>query len=83
LVLGAVAERVILTAEQERADLVVLAPRRRRGWAALFNAGITERVTRLSPCPVLSITPLQPSRQWRGKLVPLAIGWTRPSIESV
>ena len=37
-------------------------------------ADTTDRVTRLSPCPVLSITAPQPSNPWRGKLLPLLFG---------
>jgi universal stress protein A len=83
LVLGSTPEKIIHVAAEAKADLVILAPRHRRGWRSLFNSGITERVTRMSPCPVLSIAPLLPSEQWRGKLLPISFGWSRPSIETV
>ena len=83
LVLGSIPQQIIAVAEQEKADLVVLSPRRQRGWQSLFTAGITEKVTRMSPCPVLSITPSLPSQKWRGKDLPVFFGWSRPSVESV
>jgi len=47
---------------------------RSRGLRHWFGGGITDRVTRLSPCPVLSITQPLPSHPWRGKLAPLFFG---------
>jgi nucleotide-binding universal stress UspA family protein len=83
LVLGCIPEKIIAMAWDENADLVVLSPRRQRGWRSFFTAGITERITRMSPCPVLSIAPLLPSEQWRGKLSAISFGWSRPSAETV
>lgn len=83
LVFGSVPEQIVAIAAEENADLVVLSPRRQRGWQSLFTVGITEKVTRMSPCPVLSIVPLLPSQQWRGKLSAISFGWSRPSVETV
>jgi nucleotide-binding universal stress UspA family protein len=83
LVFGCIPEKIIAMAAEENADLVVLAPRCRRAWQRLFTSGITEKVTRMSPCPVLSIAPLLPSKQWRGKVLPMSFGWSRPSVETV
>ena len=83
IVLGAIPGRIIALAEEEKADLIVLSPRRQRGWSWLLNAGITEKVTRMSPCPVLSVTPPTASKHWRGKFFPMSFGWLRPSAENV
>ena len=83
IILGAIPGRIIAVAEEEKADLIVLSPQRRRGWRWLLSAGITEKVTRMSPCPVLSVTPPKASNQRRGKFLPVSFGWSRPSAESV
>ncbi len=75
--LGPVAQKIADVAEEEKADLVIMSPRRRRGLRHLFFGSITDRVTRLSPCPVLSITPPQPSTRWRGKSMPLDFVWPK------
>jgi len=64
-------------AEEENADLVIMSPQRHRGWRHLLFGAITDQVTRLSPCPVLSIAPPQPSKPWRGKWAPLQFAWPR------
>jgi universal stress protein A len=76
VMLGPVAQQIISVAEEENADLIVLSPRRQRGLRHLIFGGVTDRVTRLSPCPVLSITPPAPSAQRRGKFVPWFYPWT-------
>ncbi|MGH7810278.1 MAG: universal stress protein [Candidatus Binatia bacterium] len=83
VVLGAVAPQIIWVAEAEKADLLVISPRRSRGLRHWIVGSITERVTRLSPCPVLSVTPPLPSRPWRKKLVPQFFGWPRHSAASL
>jgi nucleotide-binding universal stress UspA family protein len=83
VVLGPVAEQIALVARQENTDLIVMSPRRHRGLRHFLNGGITDRVTRLSPCPVLSITEPLPSRPWRGKLNPLVFGWPRQAVADV
>jgi len=83
VILGVISGRIIAVAEEEKADLIVLSPRRRRGSSWLLSAGITEKVTRISPCPVLSVTPPMPSKHWRGKSLPVSFGWLRPSVERV
>jgi hypothetical protein len=42
-----------------------------------------DQAARLSPCPVLSITAPQPSKPWRGKLMPLLFGGPRQRVASV
>jgi nucleotide-binding universal stress UspA family protein len=83
VILGAVAERIVEVAEEEQADLVIMSPRRNRGLRHWLSGGITDRVTRKSPCPVLSITPPLPSEPWRGKLLPYFFGWPRQSTATL
>jgi universal stress protein A len=83
VVLGSVAKQIVAVAEQENTDLIVMAPCRHRGLRHFLNGGITDRVTRLSPCPVLSITAPQPSNPSRGKWMPLLFGWPPQSEASV
>jgi nucleotide-binding universal stress UspA family protein len=77
VILGNVSEAITSLAEEEKADLIILSPRRSRGLRHWLGGGITQQVTRLSPCPVLSITQPLPSRSWRGKLAPLVFGWPK------
>jgi universal stress protein A len=78
LVLGPIAEQIVMVAEEEKVDLVVLSPRRNRGLWRILSGGISDRVTRMSPCPVLSVAPPLPSRPWRGALLPLPFRWSKP-----
>jgi nucleotide-binding universal stress UspA family protein len=77
VILGNVLERITTTAEEENADLIIMSPRRHRGLRHWLGGGITDRVTRMSPCPVLSITQPLPSTPWRGKLAPTFFGWSK------
>jgi universal stress protein A len=78
VILGSVAQQINSVAEEERADLVIMSPRRNRGLRHWLSGGITDQVTRMSPCPVLSITPPLPSQTWRKKkVVPNFFGWPR------
>jgi nucleotide-binding universal stress UspA family protein len=83
VVLGPVVQQIMAIAEQEKADLIVMSPRRHRGLSHFFNGGVTDRVTRRSPCPVLSITAPQASSSWRGKWKPLVLGWPRQGAANV
>ena len=79
VVLGPIPERISSLAGEERADLIVMSPRRHRGVRHFLNRSITERVSRMSPCPVLSVTSPLPSPQWRGrKTFPAFFGWSTP-----
>ena len=78
VVLGPIAEQIVTVAEEGKADLVVLSPRRHRGLRRILSGGITDRVTRMSPCPVLSVAPPLASRPWRGALLPVPFRWPRP-----
>lgn len=77
VVLGSVPQKIAGVAEEENIDLVIMSPRRHAGLRHLFFRSITDRVTRLCPCPVLSITPPQPSRPWRGKWTALDLTWPK------
>jgi nucleotide-binding universal stress UspA family protein len=75
--MGPVAERIASFAEDEKADLIIMSPRRRRGLRHLLLGSITDTVTRISPCPVLSLAPVRPSAPWRGEPVQLWTPWRR------
>lgn len=77
VVLGPIAQKIVAVAEEERADLIVMSPQRHRGLRRMFTGAITDRVARLSPCPVLSISPPLPSKPWRGKSVSWLFPWPR------
>lgn len=77
VVLGPVPQQIAGIAAEEKADLIIMSPRRERGVRHFLSGGITDRVTRWSPCPVLSVTPPLPSLPWRGKLAPVFFGWPR------
>jgi universal stress protein A len=83
VVLGTVAHQIVAVAEEENTDLIVMSPRRRRGLRHFLNGGVTDWVTRLSPCPVLSITAPLPSTPWRGKWKPLLFGWPRQRAANI
>jgi universal stress protein A len=83
VVLGPVSERIVTVAEEERVDLVVMSPRRHRGLRRILGGGITDTVTRMSPCPVLSVAAPLPSRPWRGRLLPPLFRWPRPRAATI
>jgi universal stress protein A len=83
VVLGPIPEQIVTVAEEEKADLVVMSPQRHRGLRHIFRSGITDRVSRMSPCPVLSVTPLLPSRAWKGTVRPVFFGWPRQKTATV
>ena len=78
IALGSAAQQIVALAEDESADLIIMSPRRYRGLRRWLRGSVTDRVTRLSPCPVLSITTPPPSRRRRGKLPPIFFGLPRP-----
>ena len=75
--MGPVAERIAAIAEDEKTDLIIMSPRRRRGLRHLLLGSITDTVTRISPCPVLSLAPVRPSAPWRGEPIHLWTPWRR------
>jgi nucleotide-binding universal stress UspA family protein len=80
VVLGPIAQQIVKVAEDEQVDLVIMSPRRHRGFRRVINAGITDAVIRLSPCPVLSVTAPLPSKPWRGRLVPAPLAWPNAKV---
>jgi universal stress protein A len=81
--LGPIPHRIAMVAEEEKSDLIVMSPRRTRGIRRLLTGSITEKVTRMSPCPVLAVTPPLPSHPWRGKLIPNLFGWPKQTAASI
>jgi nucleotide-binding universal stress UspA family protein len=73
VVLGDVVEKIVDMAREEEVDLIVMSPRPHGALKRFFLGSVTDRVTRQAPCPVLSICQPQPSRPWRGKLIPSAL----------
>ena len=79
VVLGSIPDQISSVAGEERADLIVMSPRRHRGVRRFLNRSITDRVSRMSPCPVLSVTSPWPSPHWRKrKTFPAFFGWSTP-----
>ena len=83
VVLGSVAQEIARVAHDEKADLVILSPRRQRGLRHWLTGGITDRVTRISPCPVLSVASPLASHAWRGRLISANFNWPRPMAKSL
>jgi nucleotide-binding universal stress UspA family protein len=52
---GDPAGQVLQMAEQEHADLIVIATHGMTGWRHLVFGSVAEKVVRLAPCPVLTI----------------------------
>jgi nucleotide-binding universal stress UspA family protein len=83
VLLGPIPQRIAMVADDERIDLIVMSPRRIGGIRRLIRGSITEKVTRISPCPVLTVTPPLPSQNWRGRLIPNPFGWPRQTTASL
>lgn len=83
VVLGSVPQQIAAVAKENNADLIVMSPRRRRGLRHLLFGSVTDTVTRTSPCPVLSLAPVQPSVPWRGEFAPLFFAWARRSTLNI
>jgi nucleotide-binding universal stress UspA family protein len=82
-VLGSIPDQIVMTAEEEKADLIVVSPRRYRRLARLLSRSITERITHMSPCPVLSVAPPLASRPWRGRRSASFFAWPKPRAASI
>lgn len=83
VILGNVSEGITATAETEKADLIIMSPRRSRGLRRWLGGNITDRIARMSPCPVLSISEPLPSQPWRGKLAPPLFTWRKPGAVGI
>jgi universal stress protein A len=83
VVLGPVPQQIAAVADEENIDLIIMSPRRQRALRHWLTGGITDRVTRFSPCPVLSITEPLPTNSWRGKSVRWYSGWRRQTMTPI
>ncbi len=55
-VAGGFPQEVILKeAENQKADLIVMATHGRRGWKKLVFGSVTEKMLKLAPCPILVV----------------------------
>ena len=52
---GSPSEEITRVAQEEGADLIVIATHGLTGWKRFIFGSVAERVVRLSPCPVLTI----------------------------
>ena len=52
---GRPADEIVRTAEEEKADLIVIATHGQSGWQRFISGSVTERVVRMASCPVLSV----------------------------
>jgi nucleotide-binding universal stress UspA family protein len=52
---GDPAQEIILAAEEQKIDLIVIATHGHTGWGRLLFGSVAEKVVRLAPCPVLTI----------------------------
>jgi nucleotide-binding universal stress UspA family protein len=55
IVVGHPAEQIVLAAERNKADLVVMGTRGRSSFARWMLGSVSERVLRYAPCPVLVV----------------------------
>ena len=83
VVLGPVPQQITAIADEENVRSIIMSPRRQRGLRHWLTGGITDRVTRLSPCPVLSVASPLPTKSWRGKSVRWYAGWRRPTMTPI
>ncbi len=68
--LGKVAREIVAAARQEEADLIVMAKKKKRPLSCILSRSVSEAVSRQAPCPVVSVSPPQIQRLWRGRRVP-------------
>jgi nucleotide-binding universal stress UspA family protein len=63
--IGDLDEEIVLAAEKQKADLIVLSARKVTGIARFLKNDIIEKVTRKAPCPVLTIRLAQSEKELR------------------
>ena len=80
VLVGRVTEQIVYSAEDERADLVVMAPRREHKFRFFLSGSVTNKVMRMSPCPVLCIAPPRTRQRERGKLIPSPLAPLRAKL---
>jgi len=54
---GNAADEIVRTAQEENADLIVIATHGKTGWRRFIFGSVAEKVVRLAPCPVLTVQP--------------------------
>jgi universal stress protein A len=59
VIVGTPAMTIVQTAADRKCDLIVMGTHGRTGLAHLLMGSVAERVTRLAPCPVLTVRPLK------------------------
>lgn len=52
---GKPADQIVRKAEEERADIIVIATHGQSGWQRFISGSVTERVVRMASCPVLAV----------------------------
>jgi nucleotide-binding universal stress UspA family protein len=57
VVVGIPYRKIIEVAEEEKADLIIMATHGRTGLSHLIIGSVAERIVRTAPCPVLTIRP--------------------------
>ena len=62
VVRGNAADEIVRTAEEEHADLIVIATRGRTGLDRLIFGSVAEKVVRLARCPVLTVVSQPPEK---------------------
>ena len=67
---GDVSQRIIEEARREAVDLVIMAPCPHRRLKRFFFEGITDRIIREAPCPVLLVSRAIQRGRWWGNLIP-------------
>ena len=55
VVLGNPADEIVTTADEVKADLIIIATHGLTGWRRFIFGSVAEKVIRMAPCPVLSI----------------------------
>jgi nucleotide-binding universal stress UspA family protein len=55
VVYGKPAHEIVRIAEEEKADMIVIATHGQSGWKRLISGSVTERVIRMASCPVLAV----------------------------
>jgi nucleotide-binding universal stress UspA family protein len=57
IVVGIPYRKILEVAEEEKADLIIMATHGRTGLSHLVMGSVAERIVRTAPCPVLTIRP--------------------------
>jgi nucleotide-binding universal stress UspA family protein len=55
VIYGKPATEIIRIAEEEKADIIVIATHGQSGWRRFLSGSVTERVVRTASCPVLAV----------------------------